>query len=161
MAHIYISVGTNVDRDQNTRAAIAGISHFFNNLVLSSVYESESVGFNGDNFYNMVVGADSSLSVKDTVAALKQIEADNGRRRGELKFSNRTLDLDLLVYDDIITTDGVVLPRDELDKNAFVLWPMAEIAPELIHPTRGVRYVELWQQYDKNKQKLWTVPFTF
>ncbi|MCT6698850.1 2-amino-4-hydroxy-6-hydroxymethyldihydropteridine diphosphokinase [Rheinheimera sp. 4Y26] len=160
MAQIYISVGTNHNREHHIRMAVQELQQFFTSLQLSSVYESEAVGFKGDAFYNMVVGAQTSLSVADCVAVFKAIEDRHGRVRGGEKFCGRTLDLDLLTYDQVICQQPVELPRGEITENAFVLWPLAEIAPTVLHPVLAVSYQQLWQQYQK-QQKIWPVPFQF
>jgi 2-amino-4-hydroxy-6-hydroxymethyldihydropteridine diphosphokinase len=91
---------------------------------------------------------------------LHDIEAEHGRTREGPRFSSRTLDIDLLTYDDLVTRDnGLELPRDEIIKNAFVLWPLAEIAAEENHPLLNKSYGELWQAFDKDKQSLWPVEF--
>ncbi|WP_333796144.1 2-amino-4-hydroxy-6-hydroxymethyldihydropteridine diphosphokinase [Rheinheimera sp.] len=160
MAQIYISVGTNHNREHHIRMAVKELQQFFTDLQLSSVYESEAVGFKGDAFYNMVIGANTSLSVADCVAVFKAIEDRHGRVRGGEKFCGRTLDLDLLTYDQVICQQPVELPRGEITENAFVLWPLAEIAPTVLHPVLTVSYQQLWQQYQK-QQKIWPVPFQF
>lgn len=159
MAQIYISVGSNIERRRYIQAGIDAMAALFGPLTLSSVFESEAVGFNGSAFYNLVVGAQTSLSAQQVALKLKQIEANHGRTFDSRKFSPRTLDLDLLLYDDLVTEDGVQLPRDEIPHNAFVLWPLAELAPALVHPVLGKNYQELWQAYDKASQKLWKIPF--
>ncbi|WP_199609427.1 2-amino-4-hydroxy-6-hydroxymethyldihydropteridine diphosphokinase [Flocculibacter collagenilyticus] len=157
MAKIYISVGSNINKNKYIQAAIASLGEFFGPLVLSSVYESEAVGFEGENFYNMVIGADTDLSLESVAAILKTIEQQNGRERTAKKFSPRTLDLDLLTYDDVIADEPVQIPRDEITKNAFVLLPLAEVAPNELHPTDKLSFSELWQAFDKNTQQLWKV----
>jgi 2-amino-4-hydroxy-6-hydroxymethyldihydropteridine diphosphokinase len=150
MAHGYISVGSNIDKRKYIKASLVALRQCFGQLLVSSVYESESVGFLGDSFYNCVVGFSSDLDVKDVAKQLRQIEIDNGRVRGCKKFSARTLDLDLLLYDDlIITADGLQIPRDEIEKYAFVLEPLAEIAPMLEHPISHISYADMWDTFDK------------
>ncbi|MDF0749889.1 2-amino-4-hydroxy-6-hydroxymethyldihydropteridine diphosphokinase [Marinobacter sp. 71-i] len=161
MARVYVSIGSNIDRERYITAALDALDGWFDELIISSVYESESVGFDGSPFYNLVVGIDTGLSVADLSARFKQLEADNGRRRDVPKFSPRTLDLDILTYDNEVgRVDGVELPRGEILKNAFVLRPLAEIAPADIHPVCGERYDALWRTYDRD-QKLWPVDFTW
>lgn len=160
MAYIYISVGSNIQREYHIRSGVRVMAEHFGALTLSSVYESEAVGFNGDAFYNMVVGAETSLSIGDSVALLKKIEDQFGRERGVEKFSGRTLDLDLLTYDQTVCQEPIVLPRSEITENAFVLRPLAEIAPEHIHPVTGQCYAALWQTYTK-PQKLWPIAFSW
>lgn len=161
MARVYISVGTNIERRKHVLAALDALQGWFGDLILSPVYESEAVGFDGEPFLNLVVGVDTRLSVGELSVRFKQLEADNGRRRDAPKFSGRTLDLDILTYDDHVgQTDGVELPRGEILKNAFVLKPLADIAPDDLHPVCGQTYLQLWQSYDRN-QKLWTIDFTW
>lgn len=162
MAKIYISLGSNINREANTRSGVAAISKAFDALILSSVYESESVGFVGDAFYNMVIACDVTAGVHETNQVLREIEDSHGRDRSGPRFSSRSLDLDLLLYDDcVLDQQGLVLPRDEILKNAFVLWPLAEIAPDLKHPLTQKSYAEHWQLFDKTKEKLGSISFDF
>jgi 2-amino-4-hydroxy-6-hydroxymethyldihydropteridine diphosphokinase len=156
---IYISVGSNVDKEKHTKAGLQGMYQAFGDLTLSSVFESESVGFEGNNFYNLVIKANTTLSIAQVCTVLKQIEQDNKRQRGEQKFAPRTLDLDLLLYDNKVTSKPIELPRPEVLYNAFVLKPMAEIAANEIHPLVNKNYANLWQAYDKSQQKLWAIKF--
>ncbi len=158
---IYISVGSNIDRDKHTRAGLHAMYQAFGELQLSSVFESESVGFEGDNFYNLVVKAHTDLSIEQICKILKQIEHDNKRERLVEKFAPRTLDLDLLIYDQVVTQLPIELPRGEILYNAFVLWPMAEIASDELHPVVNQTYGKLWQCYDKSQQSIWKIPFTW
>ncbi len=159
MSQIYISIGSNIDRESNINKALDALERLFGDIEVSSIFESEAVGFEGDAFYNLVVGATTERPVDEVVSTLKKIEDDNGRIRGGEKFSARTLDLDLLTYDELIIDHPAQLPRDEISKNAFVLWPLAEIAPEVCLPGSNISYGQMWQQYDRNKQKLWKVEF--
>ncbi|MDX1392340.1 MAG: 2-amino-4-hydroxy-6-hydroxymethyldihydropteridine diphosphokinase [Rheinheimera sp.] len=158
MARIYISIGSNTNRSFHIQAAVTELRRHFAAVQLSSVYESEAVGFDGNAFYNLVAQADTSLSITACVALFKQIEDRYGRDRSAARFSGRTLDLDLLTYDDTVCAEPVELPRPEITENAFVLWPLAELAPQVTHPLSGKTYAELWQHYAK-QQKLWPVPF--
>ena len=162
MAKIYISLGTNIDREVNTREGVRALRERFGELELSAVYESEAVGFEGDAFYNMVIACESDDDVHVVNKALADIEDANGRDRSGPKFSSRTLDLDLLLYDDLILDEKKLsLPRDEILKNAFVLWPLSEIAPELKHPIANKSYAELWSAFDKSKEQLKPIIFDF
>jgi 2-amino-4-hydroxy-6-hydroxymethyldihydropteridine pyrophosphokinase len=162
MARVYVSIGSNIGREQNIRAGVAELRARFGTLILSSVYESEAVGFDGDSFYNLVAGFDTALAPQQVAEALRVIEEAHGRVRNGPRFSSRTLDIDLLLYDDLILHEGKLeIPRDEITKNAFVLWPLAEIAPQLKHPQQGVTYGELWATFDRQSQPLWPVAFEF
>ncbi len=161
MARVYISIGSNIDRQKKVLLALDALYEWFGELVLSPVYESEAVGFVGEPFLNLVVGVDTGLSVRELSVRFKQLEADNGRRRDVPKFSGRTLDLDILTYDDQVgQVDGVELPRGEILRNAFVLKPLADVAPDDRHPVTGQTYAQLWAAYDQD-QKLWPVDFSW
>lgn len=160
MPRVYLSLGSNIEREQHLRAARAALAAAYGVLIVSSVYESEAVGFAGDHFYNLVIGIDTEQPLRELAAALRAIEEANGRSRMGPKFSARTLDIDVLNYGDAVgVIDGIELPRDEVLKNAFVLQPLAEIAARELHPQTLRSYAEHWAEYDKAKQKLWVVPF--
>lgn len=160
MARIYISIGSNIDAEKNVRLAIHALQDHYGKLILSSVYESEAVGFDGDNFFNLVAGLNTEEDVYTVATTLRKIEDENGRVRSGPRFSPRTVDLDLLLYDDLVLQqEGLDIPRDEITKNAFVLLPLDEIAPQLIHPVSGKTICDLWLGFDKNSQKLWPIEF--
>lgn len=158
---ILISIGSNIEREHYTRRSLAALKHVFSDVTVSSVYESEAVGFNGNPFYNAAARATTSKSIEEVCATLKSIERENGRVHTDKKFCARTLDLDLLTYDSEITTTPVVLPREEICYNAFVLWPLAELVPNDIHPETQETYSQMWQNFDKQKQQLWPIDFTW
>lgn len=144
------------------RLAVHALQKHYGKLILSSVYESEAVGFDGDNFLNLVAGLNTDEDVHTVADTLRKIEDDNGRDRSGPRFSARTVDLDLLLYDDLVIQEqGLQLPRDEITKNAFVLLPLEEIAPQLIHPLSGNTMCDHWMNFDKDSQKLWPIEFQF
>lgn len=160
MAKVYISIGSNIDAEKNIRLAILSLQEHYGKLILSPVYESEAVGFDGDNFLNLVVGLNTDDDVHSVAATLHKIEDENGRDRDVPRFSPRTVDLDLLLYDDLVLKEeGLEIPRDEITKNAFVLLPLEEIAPQLIHPVTGLTMCDHWMNFDKESQKLWVIDF--
>jgi len=155
-------VGSNIDRERSVKAALDALSTAYGEILLSSVFESEPVGFEGDPFYNLAVGLDTSQPVGTLVEVLRKIEDDCERRRDTARFSPRTLDLDLLTYDNVVgVVDGVSLPRGEITENAFVLGPLAEIAGAEIHPIAQKTYADLWRHFDKAGQELRPVEFTW
>lgn len=157
---VFLSFGSNIDRENNIRGGLDALAKQFGQVRLSPVYESESVGFDGEPFLNLVAEIHTRLSVGELAQLLRDIEADHGRRRGEKKFSSRTLDIDILTYDDLVGEhDGVSLPRDEILKHAFVLRPLADLAPQQLHPQLKKSYAALQQEKDFSDQRLWTVPF--
>ena len=159
MAEVYVSIGSNIEPELHVTAALDALQDHFGELQVSSVFESEAVGFEGDCFLNLVAGFDTALSIKALSALLKQVEAENGRVKNAPKFCSRTLDIDILTYDDQVgNIDGVDLPRSEIMKNAFVLWPLSEVAGEVKHPQVKTTYAQLWDKFDRS-QKLKPVDF--
>jgi len=150
MARAYISIGSNIEPLRYIRSSIRTLREYYDKLILSSVYETEAVGFEGDNFYNLVVGFDTEMEVDKVIRTLKQIENDNNRQRTSERFSARTLDLDLLLYDNFIV-------KDEILKYAFVIMPLAEIAPRSVHPITKQSYKYLAQAFDITEQAIWIV----
>ena len=146
MASIYVSLGSNVDRETRLRQAVGALRERFGAIELSPVYDSAAVGFDGHNFLNLVAGFDSELEVATVVAAFHDIEDSLGRDRSLPKFASRSIDLDILVYDDLIlNTSGIHIPRPEILVNAFVLRPLQDIAPQTLHPETGQSYAALWR----------------
>ncbi len=156
MPEVFIGVGSNIDRESNIRSGLGALATEFGELELSPVYCSEAVGFRGDSFLNLVVRFSSELSVAELSQCLRAIEKQHGRRDDVSKFSSRTLDLDILLYGDANgDIDGVVLPRQEVVYNAFVLRPLADLAPNLKHPRLGKTYAALWAELSvRTEQRL-------
>jgi 2-amino-4-hydroxy-6-hydroxymethyldihydropteridine diphosphokinase len=161
MARVWVSVGSNQQRERHIRGAIAELRARFGALRLSSVYETVAVGFDGDPFYNLVVGFATDQPPEQVQAALRAIEDAHGRERTGPKFSGRTLDLDLLTYDDRVgQVAGKPLPHPDILAYPFVLGPLAELAPDECHPVLGRSYTELWQaQPEQTRAGLRRVPF--
>ena len=160
MALVYLSLGSNIDRERHIGAALDALAKHFGSLEISTVFESVAVGFEGDSFYNLVVGIHSGLAVGEIAKVLKHIEVCNGRDRSAPKFGPRSLDIDILTVDNLAgEIDGIKLPRNEVLKNAFVLQPLAELAADMIHPLTNKTMGQHWQEFDKTSQQLWPVKF--
>lgn len=146
----FISIGSNIDKEIHIPSSLHALKEQFDNIIVSSLYKTKAVGFEGDDFHNLIVQFDSVLEAKNVAKLLRQIELDHGRTRDSRKYAARTLDLDLILYGDQIIDDGrLQIPRDEIEKYAFVLEPLAEIAPNLLHPISHKSYIQLWNEYDK------------
>jgi len=150
VALCFVSIGSNIDRERNVRGALSALREAFGPLLLSSLYETTAVGFDGAPFYNLVAAFATDAPLLRAVEKLREIETAHGRTRDGVRFGPRSLDLDLLLYDDIVMrAEGIELPRPEIEKYAFVLGPLAEIAPDLRHPVRGEMYGEAWKHLPK------------
>lgn len=156
MTRVYVSIGSNVEREYNVRSALAALRARYAPLTVSPIYETGAVGFDGADFLNLVVGFDTHLDPATLTAEFKALEDAHGRERGgHGGISPRTLDLDLLTWGDTAYDDGRVrLPRAEIVDCAFVLRPLADIAGDEPHPTLGRPYAELWAAFDASGQPM-------
>ncbi len=160
MAEVFLSIGSNIERTRHLRAAHAALREQFGELVLSSVYETAAVGFDGDDFYNLVIALETELAVRPLQERLHRIETACGRLRSSERFAPRTMDIDLLLYDDLVIDEsGLQLPRDEILHYAFVLAPLAEIAGGRRHPLSGLDYARLWADFQGDRAGLRRVDF--
>jgi 2-amino-4-hydroxy-6-hydroxymethyldihydropteridine diphosphokinase len=144
MTACYVSVGSNIDKAKNIQAGLTSLRETFGELTISPIYETVAVGFEGDDFFNLVVSFETHLSAHDVFDVLRQLEFKQGRLPNSQKFTPRKLDLDLLLFGDMIIHDDVLkIPRDDIEKYRFVLQPLADIAPDLIHPILHKSYREM------------------
>ena len=155
MTTVFVGVGSNVEPERRVREALRRLRARFGDLRISPVYRNPAVGFQGDDFLNLAVAFESQESPADVHAALDEIERQCGRVRGGPRFAPRTLDLDLLLYGDLIADSPPVrLPRREILQYAYVLKPLADLAPERRHPLSGRSFAEHWREFSGQKQGL-------
>lgn len=160
MPRVYLSLGSNIEREKHLRFALENLKEHFGELMVSPVYECPAVGFTGNDFYNLVAGFDSEQPVHVITAILRKLEDDSGRIRGADKFAARTLDIDLLTYGNKTgVIDGIALPRDEILKYAFVLKPLMDIAADELHPETRCSYRQHWEQFDGDRSNLLPIKF--
>ena len=148
MARAYVGIGSNIEPEQNIRSAVRALRARYRALALSTVYQSPAEGFAGDDFYNLVAGFDTTESPQTIASTLADIEQRHGRVRYDNGMHSRTLDLDLLLYDDYIAQEPrLVLPRPDITQYTFVLRPLAELAPTVRHPELGKSLKEIWESF--------------
>jgi 2-amino-4-hydroxy-6-hydroxymethyldihydropteridine diphosphokinase len=155
MARVYLSLGSNMEPQRYLLAALAELRARFNDIAVSPAYLSEAVGFDGAHFINLAVGLDTELSPEALNDWLHALEDRHDRRRDVPRFHDRTLDIDIVFYDDrVIDGPGhLQIPRAEI-RHAFVLRPIADIAPDFRHPVSGTRMADLWAAFSKTLEPL-------
>jgi 2-amino-4-hydroxy-6-hydroxymethyldihydropteridine diphosphokinase len=158
MTRVYLSIGSNRDRERHVRDAVAALGARFAPLTVSGVYETPAVGFEGAPFYNLAVGFDTELGLEALLAILRGIERRAGRVRGDKRFAPRTLDIDVLTFGAHRAAVPVELPRGEILEQAYVLVPLAEIAPAEPHPVLGETYAALVERLRLDTRGMRRVP---
>jgi len=158
MPQVYIAAGSNVEPERHLTVAVRELEKHFPGVRFSPWYRNRAVGFEGDDFINFVAGFPTDLAIEDVVSRLHFIEALCGRTREAPRWAPRTMDLDVLLYGDLVRqTPTLKLPRPDLLKRAYMLGPLADLAPELIHPTEKLAIGELWRRFDRSAHPLLAV----
>jgi len=146
MSTAWLGLGSNVNAENHIRAGIKELEEKFENVSLSPVYTSTSVGFDGDDFINLVARVETDMHPLELREYLRDLEDRYGRKRNVPKFSDRVLDIDILLYDDLILRSPVLeMPRGEIMKFAHVLKPLADLEPDLVHPTELRSMADIWE----------------
>jgi len=154
MATVYVSIGSNINREHHISESLKALNNRFAPLNISNIYDCEPVGFEGDNFLNLVVGFECELPVAELAKVLHQIELENDRQRETKEYASRTMDIDILLYGNQVgIIDGVELPRGEITEYAFVLRPLVDLAAEELHPTLNISFQQIWNNFDQTSQK--------
>ncbi len=149
MAETFVGIGSNIEPQRFLSAGIRLLRERFGTVELSPVYRNTAVGFVGDDFFNLVASFSSVREPLDLAADLRLIEDSCRRDRSLPRYSPRTLDLDLLLYGDaMFCVDGLELPRPEVLKRSYILKPMADLRPDMLHPAGKLSFAELWQHFD-------------
>jgi len=155
MARVAVSIGSNVERERNVKDALAALGKSFGALSRSPVYESAAYGFDGPPFYNLVVVFETPLDVRAVRAKIQAIENLQGRKIGENRSGSRSLDLDLLLYDDAVLHDqGLDVPRREIFEHAYILKPLADLLPAAPHPVTGESFADIWLRLGSRQEAL-------
>jgi 2-amino-4-hydroxy-6-hydroxymethyldihydropteridine diphosphokinase len=149
MATVFLGIGSNESPEENLCLAVRELGNRYGHLDLSPIYKSASVGFDGADFLNLVARFESDVSVLSICAEIELIHNLAGRKRGRDKWGSRPLDIDLLLYNDLILDEPPVrIPREDILDYSFVLRPIAELAPSQVHPVTGRTLLEHWQEFD-------------
>ena len=144
----YIGVGSNIAPERHVPMALDALRSTFGEIVCSPAYRSPPLGFEGEDFINCVVRADTRLEVTELIAHLKTLESRAGRQT-RATHGSRELDLDLQLYDDrAIDLGAIRLPRPDILDYAFVLRPFADLAPALVHPVTGRSLAWHWANFE-------------
>ena len=155
MATVYLGLGSNIEPRKNLGRAIRALRNRFGDIDVSAGYRSAAVGFTGDDFLNLVVRLRSEETPVGVCEEIERLHNLSGRVRGEDKWAARPLDIDLLLYDDqVINEPPVRVPRSDILEYSFVLRPLAELAPDLVHPVTGKTMLEHWREFDADSHPL-------
>ncbi|MCX7059101.1 MAG: 2-amino-4-hydroxy-6-hydroxymethyldihydropteridine diphosphokinase [Proteobacteria bacterium] len=152
---VYVSAGSNVAPIESLNRALDSVRAAFSDVVISQAYANAAIGFVGPDFINLAFSFTTDRSLADVLAVLHGIEEDCGRGRTDPKWAPRRMDLDVLLFGDLVGEfPGAKLPRPDFVKRAFMLGPLAEIAPDAVHPTLGESIGWLWSQFDQASHRL-------
>ena len=162
MATVYVGLGSNIDPETNLHLGIAELRRRYGDVDSSAVYRSKAVGFVGDEFLNLVARFESDDEPARICQDIENIHHLSGRDRDGGKWESRPLDIDLLLYNDLVIDKRPVrIPREDILEYSFVLRPLAELAPDLVHPVTGRTMLEHWQDFDASSHPLESVDVIF
>jgi 2-amino-4-hydroxy-6-hydroxymethyldihydropteridine diphosphokinase len=152
---VFVAAGSNVEPVANLCRALDGLRRHYPRLRCSPAYRNRAAGFAGDDFVNLVIAFDTDERLGEVIGRLQDVEADCGRARDAPRWAPRSMDLDILLFGDLVHEEaGLVLPRPDLLRRAYMLGPMADLAPELVHPVLGRTMRELWAAFDRAAHEL-------
>jgi len=161
MPDVYVAAGSNVEPAANLERAVIELRAAFPGVRFSPWYRNRAVGFAGDDFINLVAGFPTELPPEAVLERLHEIERRCGRERDAPRWAPRSMDLDVLLYGDLVLERaGLRLPRPDLLRRAYMLGPLAALAPEVVHPTEGMSIGELWRRFDRDAHPLEALPRT-
>ena len=159
---VYVGGGSNYDREHNVRGAVAALRAQYGALRLSRVYETPPIACGGENFLNFVVGFQTTQPPRTVMDTLRGIEYQHGRRHDARRQSPFPLDLDILLYGDLVSREqGLEIPGDDIISRAFVLGPLAELIPHRRHPVLGKTYAELWREFARTEGDMRLIAFSW
>ena len=152
---VFLSLGSNTDPEKNLKYACRELKKAFGNIQISSVYRNKPIGFEGNDFLNMVVKVKSTFNPNEMLDFIRGLEAATGRDIGIGAFDSRTLDIDMLLFGSLVHPEKPFkIPRNDIELYSFVLCPLAEIEPDGIHPITGKTFKDLWESFDQEEHPL-------
>jgi 2-amino-4-hydroxy-6-hydroxymethyldihydropteridine diphosphokinase len=155
VTEVLVAAGSNVAPEENLRRALDELARHHPGLRRSRAYRNRAVGFEGEDFVNLVVAFDTEDSLPEVIGHLHQAEAACGRPRNAPKWAPRTMDLDILLYGPAVVQGAdLTLPRPDLLRRAYMLGPAAELAPGFVHPVERATLLELWERFDQQQHPL-------
>lgn len=155
MSIVYLGLGSNIRPEENLSLGVRELRRRYKDVDVSSVYRSAAVGFDGDDFLNLVLRFRSEETPVEICSEIERLHDLAGRERGSDKWASRPLDIDLLLYDDLVLDERPVrVPRSDILEYSFVLGPLAELAPDLVHPVTGKTMLTHWQEFGAESQPL-------
>lgn len=155
MAQVFVAAGSNIEPERHLALATQELRMAFPDVRFSPWYRNKAVGFEGEDFINFVAGFTTALPIRDVITQLRAIESRCGRPREAPKWAPRTMDLDVLLYDDLICNEpDLKLPRPDLLRRAYMLGPLADIAPDVVHPITKTSIGELWRNFERDAHPL-------
>jgi 2-amino-4-hydroxy-6-hydroxymethyldihydropteridine diphosphokinase len=147
---VFVAAGSNLEPEKHLARACAEVRASWPDAVFSRAFRNVAVGFDGPDFINLVMGFSTAQPLDEVITRLRAIETLCGRPRHAPKWASRSMDLDVLLFGDRVEkTSDYTLPRPDLIKRPYMLGPMAEIAPEVVHPTAGKTIGQLWREFDR------------
>ena len=152
---VFVAAGSNVEPEHHLARACADVAHTWPDANFSRAYRNAAVGFDGPDFINLVVGFQAAQPLAYVIERLRGIETNCGRPRYAPKWASRTMDLDVLLYGDLVEkTADYTLPRPDLLKRPYMLGPLAEIAPDIVHPVERKTIGALWAAFDRDGHEM-------
>jgi len=156
MNSVFIGVGSNINPEMNVQFPIWWLrmmTVLVKDVQVSPAYRSAPVGFEGDDFINLVVRFETDIPLSGLQASFDQMEIQQGRERNAKRFAPRQLDIDVLLYGNQIS-DKPRLPRPDILDYAFVLKPLADLAPAYMHPVTKKTFAQHWQEFSGDKKSV-------
>ena len=155
MTAVFVAAGSNVEAVANLCRALDELARHYPGLRCSRAYRNRAVGFDSDDFVNLVLAFETGEDVRTVIGRLHEAESACGRARNAARWAPRAMDLDILLYGELVCDEpGLVLPRPDLVRRAYMLGPIAELAPDLVHPVLGSTMRQLWAAFDRGAHQM-------